>query len=125
MKKIFLVMIIGLSAQCAWWSSNSPQVVTDIGQVGSCVVAQLFQGVTDPTKIAAACVGSTIAEVESIITSVINYYDQSVTDSGAVASNGQHCGVGVAPFKGMPACISTIQLAGFKVMRSQLAAGAH
>jgi hypothetical protein len=113
---------------CSWFASNKTQVTTDVGQIASCVITQLFQGVTDPAQIVTACVGSTLADVDQIITSIINFYDQP--DAGAaVASSGQHCGSGTPPYKGMTQCVSDAQLAKFRQasasVKMQLAQGAH
>jgi hypothetical protein len=112
---------------CGWWSSNSKQVVTDVGQIASCVIGELFQNVTDPLKIAAACVPATAADVEQIIASIINFYDQPA-EAGAVAASDKHCGVGQAPYKGLEQCVTSAQLANFKTAHDQAKAqlaGAH
>jgi len=113
---------------CGWFGANNNQVVSDVGQIASCVIAQLFQGVTDPLKIVGACQGATMADVEQIIASIINYYDQPDA-SAAVAASDKHCGVGNPPYKGMDQCATTAQLTSFKTahtnVKAQIAAGAH
>ena len=101
---------------CGWWSSNSAQVTTDLGQIASCVLSEVFQSVTDPLKITGACLGSTLADVEQIIASIVNYYDQP-QEAGAVAASGLHCGAGKPAF-GLPNCVSDSLLANFKTLQS-------
>ncbi len=112
---------------CGWWASNSGQVTTDVGQIASCVIAEMFQGVTDPLKITGACIGSTLADVEQIIASIINYYDQPQEAGAAVAASDMKCGSG-KPAYGLPNCVSVSLLANFKTLqsnvRAQKAAGA-
>lgn len=122
---------------CSWFQGNKDQVVTDLGQIASCVFAQLLQGVTDPLKIAGACTPATMADAEQIIESIINFYDQmgveagavavTTSDAGASASN-QKCGSGKAPYANMPQCVSMAQYASFKTaqvnVKAQRAQGA-
>ena len=116
---------------CAWFKANSSSVVTDLDQTATCVVAQLFQGITNPATITGSCVGATLAQVDAIITSIINYYSQPtvVADSGAATASGQLCGSGTIPYKGMPSCVSISQLSSFKALHAQysvqLAGGSH
>jgi len=88
--------------------------------VASCVIAEMFQGVTDPLKITGACLGSTLADVEQIIASIINFYDQP-QEAGAVAASGQRCGAG-KPAYGLPNCVSDSLLANFKMLQSNVKA---
>jgi hypothetical protein len=106
---------------CNWWSSNNKQVVTDVGQVASCVIAEMFQGVTDPLKITGACAPATLSDVEQIIASIINFYDQPQEAGAAVAASGNHCGSGQAPY-GVPGCVSDSLLASFKTLHSNIKA---
>ena len=104
----------GPQTGCGWFSSNSPQVTSDVGQIASCVIAQMFQGVTDPLKIVSACVPATLADVEQIIASIINYYDQPDAAVGDA-----HPGVGKPPFDKLPASVTSAQLASFKQLHDQ------
>ena|ERR1700722_270604 len=70
---------------CAWWTANSKPVVTDIGSIASCVISQLFLGVSVPATIVGSCIGATIADVEEIVASVISFYEQN--DAGAPVSD--------------------------------------
>jgi hypothetical protein len=74
MRKVMLVLGLAVTvAGCSWWNNGgSKTVVSDIGQVGSCVLSQLFQGQTNPLSITAACAPATLADVDQIILSLIN-----------------------------------------------------
>ena len=132
-KKVFISATIASSlavttignSQCAWFKSNSAQVTTDVGKILSCVLSQLFSGNSNPTAIATSCIGTTVAMIDEIIISLINFYDQPViSDAGpAMAASDKRCGnINTAPYKGIPICITQDQLANFKVMHTQLSA---
>jgi hypothetical protein len=71
---------------CSWWSANSKPVVTDLGSIASCVLAQLFQGISAPLTIVGSCIGATVADVEEIVASIVQFYDQP--DAGATNDAG-------------------------------------
>lgn len=93
---------------CAWWSANSKTVVTDLGKLGSCIAASLFGGATDAGAIVKACDGSTFADVEQVIASLIDYYQHPPTGSAAAVAT--LCGSGDTPFKGAPQCATVAQV---------------
>jgi hypothetical protein len=74
-------------AGCGWWSAGgSSTVATGAGQIAACVIGQATQGVTDPTVVLAACVGATLADVVSIVESLIAYYAAQNQDGGTQVS---------------------------------------
>ncbi len=108
-----VVSVIG----CSWFQANKPQVTSDVGQIASCVLTQLFQGNSDPLKITGACIGATMADIEQILASVINFYEQPA--EAGIAASDKHCGSGKAPFDNMPACVTADQLVSFKKAHDQ------
>jgi hypothetical protein len=127
---------------CSWFTANQPAVISDLGQIGSCVLAQLFRGVPDPLAIATVCLPATVADVEQVIASLIDFYDtpsaggDAGTPSDTAISGGDRpgpmlCG-SKAPPKGLddaPQCIPLAQVAHLHMMharaKAKLAAGAH
>lgn len=61
---------------CGWWAANSNTVVRDAGQIGSCVLAQLFSGASDAGTVVKACDGATFSDVEALIASLIDFYSK-------------------------------------------------
>lgn len=71
---------------CAWWSGNSKQVLTAVGDVGACVVGALLGGAVDAALVVAHCSGSTLADVEALAASLISFYTQPQPSAGPGAS---------------------------------------
>jgi len=66
------------SSGCAWWKANSSTVTKDVGQIGSCILTDLFTGTDDPAKIVTDCDGAVFADVEQIIVSLLSQNGSSV-----------------------------------------------
>lgn len=91
---------------CAWWQANNQNVVRDLSAVGSCVLSQVFQGVTKPLDLTKACAPATLEDVEQVLSSLLNFYTQS---GAAGAGGGQRCGQGEPPVKSAPVCVTVEQ----------------
>lgn len=102
-------------SSCAWWQSNSKPVVADLGQIASCVIAQLVQGVSDAGSITKSCDRAAFDNLAQVIASLIDFYKTPVThvvaDAGVSASPYVLCGSGDPPFPGIPECLTVSQLA--------------
>ena len=98
---------------CSWWAANSASVVTYTEADAVCVLGQLFTGgAVDPAAIALACAPVTIEQIAAILASIVDFYvvpssaDAGTDAASAGATQGQHCGNGPPPIKGLPPCVS-------------------
>lgn len=114
---------------CDWFKANQPAVEADLGEVASCIIAQLFRGTSDPLAIVGACVGATVAAVEQIVSSLIAFYDTpGGSDGGALAEAGTTgasfpmlCRSSPKPklLATAPDCVSLAQFAGLHVTHAR------
>lgn len=64
-----LVLLLGFAARCTTaQKAAGEQAIQEAAPAFSCVLALVFQGVTDPAAIAAKCAGVSVTAIEQIVT---------------------------------------------------------
>jgi hypothetical protein len=99
-----------LAQGCSWFQGGGgSQTEIAFGQLATCVVAELLQGISNPTTLLQACGNLTMQQLLSILDSLLNYYTAAdggaaLTDASPGAPASAICGAGSPPIMGAPRC---------------------